>query len=41
MTISDYNRDDDYIERVQEVMEILAKRADPSFEAAYNSIWSD
>lgn len=38
-TISDYNMDDDYIQRVQEVMEILAKRADPSFRAAYDSIW--
>ena len=39
LTISDYNKDDDYIQRVQEVMEILAKRADPSFRAAYDSIW--
>lgn len=40
LSISDYNRDDDYIERVQEVMEILAKRADRSFEAAYDGIWN-
>ncbi|MBQ2262916.1 MAG: hypothetical protein II336_16315 [Loktanella sp.] len=40
LSISDYNMDDDYIERVQEVMEILAKRADPSFRAAYDSIWA-
>lgn len=39
LSISDYNKDDDYIERVQEVMEILAKRADPSFKAAYDSIY--
>lgn len=38
-TISDYNFDDDYIQRVTEVMEILAKRADPNFRAAYESIW--
>ena len=40
LSISDYNTDEDYIERVQEVMEILAKRADPSFRAAYDSIWN-
>ncbi len=39
LSISDYNMDDDYIKRVQEVMEILAKRADPSFRSAYDSIW--
>ena len=38
-SISDYNMDDDYIQRVQEVMEILAKRADPSFRPVYESIW--
>ena len=31
--------DDDYIQRVQEVMEILAKRVDPNFRKAYDSIW--
>lgn len=41
LSISDYNKDTDYIQRVQEVMEILAKRTDPSFEAAYDSIWND
>jgi hypothetical protein len=40
-TISDYNKDEDYIGRVQEVMGILAERADPSFKPAYNSIWSE
>lgn len=40
-TISDYNKDEDYIGRVQEVMEILAERADPSFKAAYDSIWAE
>lgn len=39
LSISDYNMDDDYIQRVQEVMEILAKRVDPSFRAAYDIIW--
>ena len=39
MTISDYNKDEDYISRVQEVMEILAERTDPSFKAAYDSIF--
>lgn len=41
LSISDYNMDDDYIQRVDEVMEILAKRADPSFRAAYESIWNN
>lgn len=41
MSISDYNRDDDYIFRVEEVMEILAKRAEPRFKAAYEEIWDD
>lgn len=40
-TISDYNKDVDYIGRVQEVMEILAERADPSFKPAYNSMWAE
>lgn len=39
LSISDYNMDDDHIQRVQEVMEILAKRADPNFRTAYDSIW--
>jgi len=39
-TIADYNKDEDYIGRVQEVMEILAERADPSFKPAYRSILS-
>lgn len=37
-TISDYNKDEDYIGRVFEVMEILAVRAEPSFKPAYDSI---
>lgn len=40
-SISDYNMDDDYIRRVLEVMEILAKRVDHNFRPAYESIWSD
>jgi len=39
-TISDYNKDEDYIGRVQEVMEILAERADRAFKPAYSSIWA-
>lgn len=39
LSISDYNMDNDYIQRVQEIMEILAKRADPRFRSAYDSIW--
>lgn len=39
LSISDYNMDNDYIHRVLEVMEILAKRVDPKFRAAYDSIW--
>jgi hypothetical protein len=39
-SLSDYNMDDDYIQRVQEVMEILAKRVDPNFREAYDSIWN-
>lgn len=39
--IGDYNKDEDYIGRVLEVMEILAKRVAPEFEAAYDSMWSE
>jgi hypothetical protein len=39
-TIIDYNRDDDYVHRVSEIMEIIAKRADRNFEPAYQAIWS-
>lgn len=39
LSISDYNRDDDYIYRVLEVMKILAKRVDPSFHAAYDKMF--
>lgn len=34
-TIADYNRDEDYIERVLEVMDILAIRVEPAFEPSY------
>lgn len=41
-TIADYNKDDGYIDRVYEVMEILAKQvAAPKFEQAFDNIWSD
>jgi hypothetical protein len=39
--IADYNRDDDYITRVCEVMDIIANRVDLGFQDAYNSIWSE
>ncbi|RWP18008.1 MAG: hypothetical protein EOR01_23590 [Mesorhizobium sp.] len=37
-TISDYNKDSNYSNRVLEVMEILAKRTAPRFRPAYNAI---
>lgn len=41
-TIAAYNKDDAYIDRVYEVMEILAKQvAAPEFEKAFESIWSE
>lgn len=39
MTISDYNKDSNYVSRVYEVMEILAKRAAPQFRNDYDGIW--
>jgi len=38
-TIADYNRDEDYISRVFEVMNILATRTVPKFKPAYDTIW--
>lgn len=40
-TISDYNKDTDYIGRVLEVMEVFAERTDPNFKTAYDSMWSE
>jgi hypothetical protein len=37
--IAAYNADDDYVSRVLEVVEILAKRVDPEFRPAYDKIW--
>ncbi len=37
-TITDYNKDSDYADRVWKVMEILAKRTAPRFLPAYNAI---
>ncbi len=37
-TINEYNKDSNYLSRVIEVMEIIAKRAAPRFRAAYTSI---
>ncbi|UXS51221.1 hypothetical protein FY148_00600 [Agrobacterium tumefaciens] len=37
-TVTDYNKDSDYLLRVFEVMEIIAKRAAPRFLPAYNAI---
>jgi hypothetical protein len=39
-TVTDYNKDSDYADRIWEVMEILAKRAAPRFLPAYNAIMS-
>lgn len=38
-TIADYNRDDEYVGKVLEVMEVVAKRAAPEFFAAYNGLY--
>jgi hypothetical protein len=38
-TIADYNADTDYIGRVLEVIEILAKRVETRFLPAYSQIW--
>lgn len=40
-TIADYNRDQDYVGRVLEVMEILATRIEPTFKAAYDNMYAD
>jgi hypothetical protein len=37
--IADYNRDQDYIHNIMEIMEIIAKRVDARFESAYKNIW--
>lgn len=37
-TIRDYNKDSNYLARILEVMEILAKRAAPRFRPAFNAI---
>ena len=37
-TIKEYNKDSNYLKRVFEVMEIIAKRAEPRFRPAYTSI---
>jgi hypothetical protein len=38
--IAEYNKDDGYIYKVNEVMEIIAKRVEPSFLPAFESRWS-
>ena len=40
-TIADYNKDEDYIGRIFEVMEILVARTDPTFKSAYDRIYSE
>ena len=41
-TVADYNKDDGYVDRVYEVMEILAKQvAAPRFEKVFDDIWSE
>jgi hypothetical protein len=39
-TIAAFNRDDDYIARVNEVMETLAKRVDVELLPAYEQIYA-
>jgi len=38
-TIADYNADNDYIYKVHEVMEVIAKRIDTSFRSTYEEIF--
>lgn len=40
-TIADYNKDEDYIGRIFEVMEILVARTDPTFKSAYDRIYAE
>ena len=40
-TIADYNPDEDYIMKVIDVMEILAKRVAPEFKPAYASVFGE
>lgn len=37
--IADYNRDDSYVYKVLDVMEIIAKRIEPRFLAAHSNMW--
>jgi hypothetical protein len=38
-TVADYNRDDEYVWKVLDVMEVVAKRAAPEFSAVYNGLY--
>jgi hypothetical protein len=40
-TIADYNRDDAYVSKVNQVLEILANRVEPKFKRAYLSMWPE
>jgi hypothetical protein len=40
-TIADYNRDDDYVSKVTQVMEILGNRVEPKFKRSYLSMWPE
>jgi hypothetical protein len=40
-TIADYNKDDDYVDKVNQVMGILANRVEPKFKSAYQSIYPE
>lgn len=40
-TIGEYNADTDYISKVMEVMEIIAKRVDSTFKPAYATIYGE
>ena len=40
-TIADYNKDDDYVIKVNNVMEILANRVEPKFKPAFQSVYPE
>jgi hypothetical protein len=38
-TIGDYNKDEIYIDKVMQLMEILAIRVEPKFKKSYSTVW--
>jgi hypothetical protein len=40
-TIADYNRDEDYVYRVETVLETIVKRVDNRFKEAFERIYSN